>query len=54
MGFYSFKCKHCGRTLPAELRDNNLKMVRIWCFHCNRWTYINGLKVVKDMSKPRV
>ena len=53
MGFYGFRCRRCGKPLPAELKDNNYRMVRIWCFNCKRWTYINGLKVVEDMRKPR-
>lgn len=54
MGFYSFKCKYCGEILPVELKDDNKKMVKAWCYKCGRWTYINNLEVVKDYSKPRL
>ncbi len=56
MDFKGFRCCHCGSVLPAELREDNRKMLRVWCIRCGRWTYINSLKVVKDirdLKKPK-
>ena len=56
MEFKGFRCCHCGSVLPAELREDNRKMLRVWCIRCGRWTYISGLKVVqdiRDLKKPK-
>lgn len=46
MRFIEFKCRYCGRKLPAEVREDTGGMVRIWCEKCQRYTYILNRKVV--------